>query len=137
MPAFKRWTFYDANGSYLFPNNPNAMTSPFGERNIAWKTTTAVDGQVLLFEGARQPVEWTFSGDILDAVHYEALRSWVYDRIGRRVTVTDHFGRGITCILRRFDPTPQRAVGRYWRHTYTIAAIVISVGSPTIGEVPA
>lgn len=136
MPAFKRWILSDANGSYTFPNNPNAMTSPFGARNISTKVSTAVDGQVLLFEGNRSPVEWTFSGDILDHELYESLRSWVYDRIGRRVTITDHYGRAIIAVLTKFDPTPKRAVGKYWRHTYTVTAVVVRVGAPTVGEVP-
>lgn len=137
MTAFKRWTISDATETYTFTVNPNAMTSPFPERNILLKATTAIDGQVILMEGARAATNWTFSGDILDHTQYEALRSWVLDRVGRRVVVADHFGRNLVCVLTKFDPTPKRAVGRYWRHTYTISAIVISVGAATVSEVPA
>jgi hypothetical protein len=137
MPAFKRWTIHDANGTYTFFPNPNGMTSPFPARNISAKVTTAVDGQVLMFEGGRQAKEWTFSGDIIDAEQYEALRSWVFDRLGTRVQVSDHFGRVIDCVLTDFKPTPKRAVGKYWRHTYEVSALVTHVGAPTVGEVPA
>lgn len=137
MAVYKRWKLEDSGGSYTFTLNPKTMTSPFGQRNIVLKYTTAIDGQVVLMEGNRQVPEWTFSGNILDAEHYEALRSWVYDRLGRRVTLSDHFGRRIVCVLTKFDPTPKRAVGKYWRHEYTITAIVISVGAPTVSEVPA
>jgi hypothetical protein len=131
-----RWTIADASDSYTFWPNPNAMSSPFGKRNVTSKVTTAVDGQVLFFEGGKNATEWTFSGDILDALQYEALRHWVYDRIGRRVTVRDHFGRLISCVLTEFKPTPKRAVGKYWRHTYEITALVTGVSAPTVGEVP-
>lgn len=138
MAVYKRWVLSDGSeDSYTFQPNPNAMSSPFPERSITTKVTTAVDGQVLLMEGMATPATWTFSGDILDHTQYEALRSWVYDRVGRRVVVTDHFGRRIVCVLIKFDPVPKRAVGRYWRHTYTISAVVVSVGDPAVSEVPA
>jgi len=138
MGAYKRWELRDSSGDvYVFVPNPNQMTSPFPNRNVTMQSTTAVDGKVLLFEGTSQPVQWTFGGDIQDHEQYEALRQWVYDRVGRRVRVYDHFGRRITCVLTRFDPTPVRSVGKYWRHTYEITAIVTKVGAPTVGEVPA
>ncbi len=137
MPVYKRWVFSDESGSYTFTLNPNAMTSPFGARNIVLRATSAVDGQALLMEGNRQLAEWTFSGRCLDAAHYENLRSWVYDRLGRRVVVSDHFGRRISAVLTKFEPVPRRSVGRYWSHDYTCTAIVISVGAPTVSEVPA
>lgn len=137
MGAYLRWTLTDPAGTYTFNPNPNQMTTPFPARNISMQMTTAVDGQVLLFEGAKTPAQWTFGGDCMTAAQYEVLRSWVYDRVGRRVTVTDHYGRAIVCVLVKFDPVPKRAVGRYWRHTYEISAVVVRVGAPTVGEVPA
>lgn len=138
MGVYKRWELHDSTGdSYVFVPNPNKMTTPFPTRNITMQSTTAVDGKVLLFEGTAQPVQWTFGGDIQDHVQYEALRSWVYDRTGRRVWLFDHFGRRITLVLTGFAPEPVRAVGKYWRHGYTVTAIVIKVGAPSVGEVPA
>jgi hypothetical protein len=136
MPTYKRWKIADASSTYEFYRNPNAMSSPFGKRNITSKVTTAVEGAVLFFEGGKNAQEWTFSGDILEHEMYEALRHWVYDRIGRRVVVTDHFGRAISCVLVEFKPTPKRAVGKYWRHTYEVTALVTNVGAPTVAEVP-
>ena len=135
--TIQRWKLTDpyTSATYTFHPNPNAMTSPFPERNLTTRVTTAVDGAVLTIEGNRIPKDWTFSGDILEHVQYEALRAWVYDRTGRRVIVSDHFGRDIVCVLRNFDPTPKRAIGRYWRHTYTITAMVVSVSAPTLEEV--
>lgn len=140
MSAFLRWRFQDpyATGptsAYTFPINPNAMTSPFRKRNIQAKGTTSVDGADILIEGRANPAEWTFTGDILDAAHYEALRSWVYDRPGRRIYVYDHYGRRLICVLTSFDVQPKRSVGKYWRHEYTISAIVTSVSQATVGEV--
>lgn len=117
----------DPDKVYVFPYNPNDMTSPFGQRAISSTATTALTGQALFFEGQMKPVEWSFSGDILDATHYEKLRHWVYDK-KRRLNLYDHFGRKIVLQLTKFDVKPKRAVNRYWRHTYEISALVISVG---------
>lgn len=130
------WAFFDpydsdpTTNTYNLPVNPNSMTSPFGERPLTIAVTTAVDGQTLMFEGRMRPVAWQFSGVLLEAAEYDKFRSWVYER-NRRVVITDHFGREITCVMTKFDPTPQRANGRYWKHSYTISATVLSVSKPT------
>lgn len=138
--AVQRWKFSDpadpnpATNVYLHPINPNKMTSPHPSRKINAAYTTAVDGQVLLTEGSPIPTQWSFGGEIFNAQHYDLLRSWVYDR-RRRIIVTDHFGRPITCVFEKFDATPALTrirQGKYWRHTYTITAIVIDVGRPTV-----
>lgn len=138
--AFKQWKFtdpYDTNSgtnSYTFPINPNTMTSPFPQRAISSTQTTAVTGQVLLWEGSVPAKSWQFGGVLLDEAQHEALRAWVYER-HNRIIVTDHFGRPITCALQQFDAQPKRSVGKYWRHDYTITALVTAVGAPTVGDV--
>lgn len=142
MAAHLRWRFedpYDSDpetNSYTFPINPNQMSSPFPEKAISAMTTTAIGGVPLVWQGNTPPKSWTFGGEILDAAHYEALRSWTYDR-NRRLYLFDHFGRRLILVMQSFDPAPKRAVGRYWRHTYTCTALVLSVGAPTVAEVPA
>ncbi len=135
-----RWRLQDPadatpDGVYEFPWNPNKMTSPFPARQLTAKATTAIDGQVLLWEGATMPANWTFGGAIKDAAHYEALRSWVYDRQGR-LLVHDHFGRMLVVVLKEFKPDPgeKMRVGRYWYHTYTVDAVVLSISAPTVGD---
>lgn len=129
----QRWVFTDPSTgeSYTVPINPNAMTPLFPAKQLTFQATTAIDGQLLMWEGQPQPQDWQFSGDILDEAHHEALRSWVYDHQGR-LQITDHFGRQLLVVLRSFEPTPKRAVGKYWRHTYLVRGTVISVGAPTV-----
>jgi hypothetical protein len=146
-PTVKKWVFFDpydpnpATNRWVVPINPNEMTSPFPQRQVTSRFTTAIDGRVLLFEGSPKPADWTFKGAIFNASHYDLLRSWVYDR-RRRIIITDHFGRDIACVLQNFNPTPKRAVtgsqggengrGMYWRHDYEVTALVIAVGRPTV-----
>ena len=134
--AHRRWTFQDSTETYTMEKNPNRMTSPFPQRNVQAMGTTAVGGQPRLYEGSIAPYEWTFGGDIMSAVQYEALRRWVYDKKGL-VRVSDHFGRVFNVILTNFDATPKRGVGKYWRHEYTIKCLVMKAPSvATVGEVP-
>lgn len=136
---FLRWKFYDpyTGESYVFPINPNTMTPVFPQRALTPLTTTAVGGQALVWEGATPPAAWSFGGAILDSAHYEALRSWTYDRKGR-IIVSDHFGRDMVSVLSVFKPEPKRSLGRYWRHEYTIDALMFGAPSaPLIGEIPA
>jgi len=135
-----RWRLQDpANptDAYTFPQNPNRMTSPFPSRLVTTKGTTAVDGQVLMWEGPTEPQSWSFGGPIKNAAHYEALRSWVYDRQGR-LFLWDHFGRRYVVILKTFKPETEgpakRQPGRYWFHDYTIDALVVSISMPTVGD---
>ena len=131
-----KWRFDDpATGdSYVFNISPNDQTTPFPKRAITSSATTAPTGQILMFEGARPAAEWSFTGVTLTADQYEALRHWVYDK-RNRIVVTDHFGRKITCVLVSFEPVPgRRSLGRYWRHDYTVSALVVNVAAPTVGE---
>jgi len=129
----KRWVFTDpATGeTYTMPRNPSAMTTPFPQRNITAKMTTAINGQMLLTEGSPTPANWQFTGITVDAAHYEKLRHWVND-INHRVQITDHYGRVIDCVLLLFDAKPKRDMHRLWSHDYTVTALVIKVGEPTV-----
>lgn len=136
--AVQRWRFEDPADPdpdtrfYTFAINPNEMSSPFGERAITYEGTTAADGQPIMWEAQTPPTKWTFSGGILNHAHYEALRHWTYDRQGR-LFLWDHFGRRLTVSLVNFEPTPKRAIGRYWRHEYTMTAWVYAITAPTVG----
>lgn len=133
MPI-ERWTLTDpATGeTYTFPRNPRTMGSLYGMRNLSSQSTTAIEGQAIVFEGNKKPVEWEFEGAILEYAHYEALRKWVYDK-NNRLYLRDHYGRVITLTLLGFEPKPKRRTNKYWSHDYTIRALVFNVGAPTVG----
>lgn len=96
--------------------------------------TTGINGQSLLFEGHAGAKEWSFSGVLLEREQYLTMQQWVYGR-KRRIFVVDHFGRRILCVLRDFDPVPARSISHFWRHNWTITALVVSVSAPTVGDV--
>lgn len=131
--AVVRWIFDDpvTGEKYTAHINPNEMGTLFPQKNITTQVTTAIDGKVLLFEGKAAPVQWEFSGFILKPEHYDKLKEWVYDR-NYKIRITDHFGRVIVVYLTAFEVVPQRSMQHYWRHGYTIRAIVFDVGAPKV-----
>lgn len=138
MAVVLRWRLQDPaspTDEYTFPRNPSRMSSPFPARAVTTQGVTAKDGQVLMWEGVMQPQQWTFGGTIVNAAHYENLRSWVYNKQGR-LFLWDHFGRRFTVVLKSFkaDPPERAKIGRYWYHEWEIEALVISISAPTVDD---
>jgi len=139
--AVLKWKIVDpsdanpATNTYNFMWNPSEMSSPFPERSVTVSSAVAPDGQSVLWEGATQPVQFTFRGTTPNATQYEALREWVYERRGR-MYLYDHFGRRMLVVFKKFDPTPgaKARPGRYWYHSYTVTALVLAITAPTVGD---
>lgn len=122
-----RWTLHDptTNETYVFPLNPNKMTTPHSPRNfniIATAPSGALtggsrQGMGRVVELARDPFEWSFSGRIKTEAHYDRLLAW--SNKVHRIQLSDHFGR--TWLVRVLDfnpneltPTPRIS----WRYEY-------------------
>lgn len=135
MAVHLRWQLIDPSSGevHVFEMNPNAMTSPFASRNLTAQATTA--SKPIVFEGSVVPHEWSFEGLIQHASEYATFLKWFSEK-RHQVVISDHFGRRITCLLKQFDPTPKRRIGKYWAHTYRCTVLVTAeVGAPTVGEV--
>lgn len=127
--AVNLWIFDDGAGdTYTVPVNPNKMTTLYAAKAISTRTTTAIDGNTLFFQGRTPVTDWQFAGVLFDKTHYDALYRWVYQK--GRITITDHFNRKIACVLTLLDAAPPeqgRSIRHYWLHQYTVKALVISV----------
>jgi hypothetical protein len=132
-----RWVIvdpYDANpttNTYTFPRNPTEMTSVYPERAVSSLTTSS--GKVLLYEGTTPAKQFSFSGPVLDKQHFLDLQTWVYNK-QRRLNLTDHFGRVISCVLTTVDLVPKRRVNIYYSHDYQVTGLILSVGAPTVAN---
>lgn len=133
--AVLRWVIrdpYDTNpatNTYTFPRNPREMSSIYPDRTI--NVATSTHGRVILTEGTTPPKQFTFAGPVLEKSHFDALRKWSYEH-RRRLIITDHFGRKITCVLTSVDLVPQKRLNYYYSHEYTVNGLAIKVTEPTV-----
>ncbi len=133
----QRWVLvdpYDTNTStntYTFPRNPAEMTSVYPERAVSALATTG--GKVLLHEGVTPPKQFTFSGPVLDKQQFLDLQTWVYTK-KRRLNLTDHFGRVISCVRTSVDLVPKRRANIYYSHDYQVTGLVLSVTAATVSN---
>jgi hypothetical protein len=126
-----KWVFqaYDFSSltsvdTYTFVVNPDSVKQQYGGAIISSEATTVSNGQVIMWEGSAQPVEWTWSGRVLDQAQYLALEAWGTTR--QRVYVTDHFRRRFLIKIESVSFQPVRDRTRPWHHTYSMTASVLS-----------
>ena len=112
-------------GSWIMPISPAESSSPYFERQLASKSTTA--GRVMVTEGAQPPVEWTFSGLAPDEDFAGKLTAYV--DLNRRCYVIDHRGRAFKVVFLGVDLRPR--MRRNFNGTdidgydYTVTALVL------------
>jgi len=126
--ASPRWTFTDNSlatpVSYKFDINPKDGGSPTYQKNIEIQNTLAPGGKVLLYEG-QDPVQTVeFTGTILEQAQYEAMILWFSKR--HQIQMVDDLGRVYQIYITEFTPRRERAVHHYWKHSYSVKAIIIS-----------
>lgn len=122
-----RWTLLDpaTEVSWVFPRNPNAMTSPHPPRNhvIFSRGVGGGTGVSRVIAFRQEPYEWSFSGDIRTEAHLTAFQAWTA-RTGR-LHVTDHLGRTWEVRIDSVDldelPNSPR---NSWRFSYTVKTII-------------
>lgn len=132
----QRWNLFDPNTdeSWTFPMNPNKMTSVHSPRNLTIYPRAALynpavearGGMARVFEHAKEPYTWTFSGVIREGEEYDGLLYWT--RKLRKIHLTDHFGRTFLIRIQAFKPDEKRPTfHRPDRYDYDVEAIIYGV----------
>ena len=109
--------------------NPNDGASPTFAKTLTKETSIApgAQGQVLIYEGADQASEFSFSGVLLFQEQYEFLQiAWEKRHL---VLLTDDLGRIFTIYLESFNPKRVRSKTYPWRHTYDATAVIVKIGA--------
>lgn len=103
----RKWVLQDllpgGLGSWVMPTSPEQMGSPYFERTLTAKTTTA--GRHHVSEGAQVPVEWTFSGFAPSMEVHDQLLA--YGELKRRFYVIDHRNRAFKVAPVGVELVPQ------------------------------
>ena len=127
-----QWTLFDPLGNggagetYTFPVNPSEGGTPAKRRPFTEESNVA--GGVILFEGARPPMHIEFSGRIRDQATFEALYDVWFEK-EHQVRLTDDLGRIFWIMFAEIDPKRMRAARVPWKHSYSMQAVVLSVGA--------
>lgn len=125
MPVV-RWLFEDPNtlDAYTFAVNPSEGGSPSYQKTFSTSTTSAPDGNVVLFEGRDAPQRFQFSGVLFTQAEFNAFVTWWEKRY--QITVTDDLGRTFSIVIESFSPTRKRARSHPWKHDYQVTAVVVN-----------
>lgn len=120
-----KWTFTDPTDSsvYTFAINPNDGGSPQYKKRVVQVNTTAPNGNVVVYEGADEPLSGSFSGVILDLTQYQAMVTWFSKRYP--IMVEDDLGREQTIYITEFTPKRERARSHPYKHSYTVSYVVL------------
>lgn len=120
-----QWKFTDpvTAAVYTFGIGPNEFDGPTRRKRIGYEYPTALDGNVIIFEGRDEARTIRFSGSILTSVQYEAMKTWFNKRY--QLYITDDNGIQYTIYITSFDPKRVRGTRLYpFRYTYTAEAVV-------------
>jgi hypothetical protein len=120
-----RWEDQTDGTVQVMPINPNDGAAPTYAKSLTKERSVAPGalGQVLIYEGADQPREFSFSGVILEKVHYDfILNIWNKRHL---VKLTDDLGNEYIVYLETFTPKRVRSASRPWRHTYDASAVIV------------
>jgi len=122
-----RWTFFEpiSNITYEVPVNPNDGGSPVFSKNFAYQTTSAPDGQTIVFEGAVKPNAMTFSGVILTEGHYEFYKTLF--ELNHQLKLTDDLGREFWIVITDYEPKRVRSAHYPWKHTFDVKYVEVNI----------
>jgi hypothetical protein len=109
---------------FLFPINPDRMSSPYAPKMVDPAFTTARNGQAHIWEGGVRAHAWQFSGYLETAAFYSALLD--YADLNARFYLIDHHNRAWTVTFTQVDFQPKRVIGKPWAHIYTVEALIFA-----------
>lgn len=123
----KRWIFteVDTGQTYTVPINPDSMSSPFLDRQMANASgVRAGYDRLRTIELPPEAKEWTFGGVIRTKQHHDDLRTW--SKKPGLVNVTDHLDRTFQVVFVSFEPTDRSPTPNVpWRLRYVMTALVL------------
>lgn len=120
-----KWQFHDPSMSetYVFEINPNDDGLPEYKKNFQVMSTSAPDGNVVVFEGRDEVRRGSFSGVTLSEEQHLKFIEWFEKR--NQITVTDDLYRTFSIIIESYAPKRRFTRTRPWKHDYTMGYIIV------------
>lgn len=132
----RRFVLQDAAPSglatFTMDQNPTSMSSPFPDNVFTIEGTTAPDGQLLTWEGARRAKDWSWSGYFETEAMLNTMLAYL--SLNHRFYVIDHRNRAWVVSFESFEPEPVKNVDKPWAHNYK--AVFLIYDGPLTPVVP-
>lgn len=122
-----KWVLQDpapGGEQYILDINPKRMMSPYAPKIVTPENTTASDGTVILWEGARRAHAWGFEGTITDQAQYDAFVRFL--NLQRKFYLTDHKERTWVVTFESFNPEHVGWNGNLATYKYSIEAYIFA-----------
>ena len=120
------WTLDDfSTGSqvtYTFAINPNEFRAPGYDGNLTTQVTTAPNGQVILFQGRKNPGTGSMSGTVRTSTDFDNINTWMSK--GYPLTLTDDLGVARDILITRLEWT--RASKHMFKYDWSADFVVIN-----------
>lgn len=121
-----QWTLIDySTGSAVtltFDINPYKWEPPGRQANLKTETTTAPNGQRIMFQGHDQPSRGSFTGHSITQSFYTSLNTWK-DK-GYPMTLTDDQGNSWNVIITGWKWTRLKRTNM-WAYEYTCEVQIV------------
>lgn len=116
-----KWEAYSPRlaQTFVFEINPNAGGQGPYASNIAYTSTTAPNGNTIMFQGGNKPMEVQASGILLSQAQYDMFVFFVQSKL--LFKLTDDRGTEKWVYFTSFDPKRARKRKHPWYHTYTLS----------------
>ena len=122
------WTLTDnSTGSPVvltFTINPYSASYPEGQANLTTDTTTAINGQPIVFSGQDALSVITVDMKVISQAWYESLVTWSQKR--NPMTLTDDLGNTWTVLIRKMTFQRLNKISHPWRFDVNAAFLVLS-----------
>lgn len=120
-----KWRFDDLtdNTFAIFDVNPDTGGTPSRQMNLTTVQCIAPGGNAIVFEGAEQPQQLNFSGQIITQAELDMFNTWFTKK--HQVQLTDDLGRIFMILFTQFTPKRIRS-NNFWRHSYDVSAIIVN-----------
>lgn len=124
--AHVAWTLTDNSTGvaevYEFPINPSEFKPPGRRANITQESTTAPNGQAIVFQGRDQTRTGTMNGAVIQEQHYTDLKYW-FDK-WTPLVLTDDLGQSWNIVIQEASWDRLRRAQHPWRHDYSVTFLV-------------
>lgn len=109
---------------YNFYVNPKTQGFDGRKANVTSETSTAPNGQVLLFQGRDKVPTFKFSGHIISSAQYSDMNTWLEKPYP--MVLTDDQSRAWTVLITSYTLERVKRANNQYRFDYNVDGLIIA-----------